>query len=178
MFWLHLGSLQCYGFCSCFSSAINNKSKEMAAIKKLHRPFQSEIFAKRAYRELRLLKHMKHENVSITYTWRTFRLCFRSLPLVSSKSKISLELNAHNGLYKTTLMFIIEFELQVNIKDVALSLCTEQGACRLIFISLRLTHFLLFLEYLMLRSNPGDRTARRLYSRLQTGWLQRLVSLG
>lgn len=33
------------------------------AIKKLHRPFQSEIFAKRAYRELRLLKHMKHENV-------------------------------------------------------------------------------------------------------------------
>ncbi|KAA0714324.1 Mitogen-activated protein kinase 13 [Triplophysa tibetana] len=44
-------------------SAINNKSKEMAAIKKLHRPFQSEIFAKRAYRELRLLKHMKHENV-------------------------------------------------------------------------------------------------------------------
>ncbi|KAI2661898.1 Mitogen-activated protein kinase 13 [Labeo rohita] len=44
-------------------SAINNKSKEKVAIKKLHRPFQSEIFAKRAYRELRLLKHMKHENV-------------------------------------------------------------------------------------------------------------------
>jgi p38 MAP kinase len=33
------------------------------AIKKLHRPFQSKLFAKRAYRELRLLKHMKHENV-------------------------------------------------------------------------------------------------------------------
>lgn len=33
------------------------------AIKKLHRPFQSELFAKRAYRELRLLKHMKHDNV-------------------------------------------------------------------------------------------------------------------
>ncbi|XP_016112748.1 mitogen-activated protein kinase 13-like isoform X1 [Sinocyclocheilus grahami] len=44
-------------------SAINNKSKEKVAIKKLHRPFQSEIFAKRAYRELSLLKHMKHENV-------------------------------------------------------------------------------------------------------------------
>uniref|UniRef100_A0A3B5L6F1 mitogen-activated protein kinase n=1 Tax=Xiphophorus couchianus TaxID=32473 RepID=A0A3B5L6F1_9TELE len=39
------------------------KHKEKVAIKKLHRPFQSEIFAKRAYRELRLLKHMKHENV-------------------------------------------------------------------------------------------------------------------
>uniref|UniRef100_A0A7N8WP26 mitogen-activated protein kinase n=1 Tax=Mastacembelus armatus TaxID=205130 RepID=A0A7N8WP26_9TELE len=45
-------------------SAINEKTKEKVAIKKLHRPFQSEIFAKRAYRELRLLKHMKHENVS------------------------------------------------------------------------------------------------------------------
>ncbi|KAG9332724.1 hypothetical protein JZ751_014823 [Albula glossodonta] len=44
-------------------SAINEKTKEKVAIKKLHRPFQSEIFAKRAYRELRLLKHMKHENV-------------------------------------------------------------------------------------------------------------------
>lgn len=46
------------------SSAINERTKEKMAIKKLHRPFQSEIFAKRAYRELRLLKHMKHENVS------------------------------------------------------------------------------------------------------------------
>lgn len=46
------------------SSATNERTKEKVAIKKLHRPFQSEIFAKRAYRELRLLKHMKHENVS------------------------------------------------------------------------------------------------------------------
>ncbi|XP_023687091.2 mitogen-activated protein kinase 13 [Paramormyrops kingsleyae] len=44
-------------------SAKNERTKEQVAIKKLHRPFQSEIFAKRAYRELRLLKHMKHENV-------------------------------------------------------------------------------------------------------------------
>lgn len=55
------------------SSAINNKAKEKVAIKKLHRPFQSEIFAKRAYRELRLLKHMKHENVSVFYAWRALR---------------------------------------------------------------------------------------------------------
>uniref|UniRef100_A0A8C4H6X9 mitogen-activated protein kinase n=1 Tax=Dicentrarchus labrax TaxID=13489 RepID=A0A8C4H6X9_DICLA len=48
-------------------STINEKTKEKVAIKKLHRPFQSEIFAKRAYRELRLLKHMKHENVSISH---------------------------------------------------------------------------------------------------------------
>ncbi|KAL8221156.1 UNVERIFIED_CONTAM: hypothetical protein K2H54_060183 [Gekko kuhli] len=46
-------------------SAIDQKSGTKVAIKKLYRPFQSELFAKRAYRELRLLKHMKHENVSM-----------------------------------------------------------------------------------------------------------------
>ncbi|XP_037700248.1 mitogen-activated protein kinase 13 isoform X2 [Choloepus didactylus] len=43
--------------------AIDKRSGEKVAIKKLSRPFQSEIFAKRAYRELLLLKHMQHENV-------------------------------------------------------------------------------------------------------------------
>uniref|UniRef100_A0A3P8SWG5 mitogen-activated protein kinase n=1 Tax=Amphiprion percula TaxID=161767 RepID=A0A3P8SWG5_AMPPE len=44
-------------------SALDSRTGAKVAIKKLYRPFQSEIFAKRAYRELRLLKHMKHENV-------------------------------------------------------------------------------------------------------------------
>uniref|UniRef100_A0A6Q2XAR4 mitogen-activated protein kinase n=1 Tax=Esox lucius TaxID=8010 RepID=A0A6Q2XAR4_ESOLU len=44
-------------------SAVDFRTGSKVAIKKLHRPFQSELFAKRAYRELRLLKHMKHENV-------------------------------------------------------------------------------------------------------------------
>ncbi|XP_024239301.1 mitogen-activated protein kinase 14-like [Oncorhynchus tshawytscha] len=44
-------------------SIINVKTNEKVAIKKLHRPVQSEIFAKRSYHELQLLKHMKHENV-------------------------------------------------------------------------------------------------------------------
>uniref|UniRef100_A0A1A9X199 mitogen-activated protein kinase n=1 Tax=Glossina brevipalpis TaxID=37001 RepID=A0A1A9X199_9MUSC len=40
------------------------KSTNMyVAIKKLARPFQSAVHAKRTYRELRLLKHMDHENV-------------------------------------------------------------------------------------------------------------------
>lgn len=43
--------------------AIDQKTKEKVAIKKLYRPFQSLIHAKRAYRELRLLKHINHENV-------------------------------------------------------------------------------------------------------------------
>lgn len=45
------------------SSAVDSRTAAKVAIKKLYRPFQSELFAKRAYRELRLLKHMKHENV-------------------------------------------------------------------------------------------------------------------
>ncbi|XP_026221782.1 mitogen-activated protein kinase 12 [Anabas testudineus] len=44
-------------------SAVDYRTGVKVAIKKLYRPFQSELFAKRAYRELRLLKHMKHENV-------------------------------------------------------------------------------------------------------------------
>eukprot|EP00058_Branchiostoma_floridae_P011543 XP_002597031.1 hypothetical protein BRAFLDRAFT_96181 [Branchiostoma floridae] len=44
-------------------SAFDQQSQHNVAIKKLARPFQSEIHAKRSYRELRLLKHMEHENV-------------------------------------------------------------------------------------------------------------------
>lgn len=33
------------------------------AIKKLNRPFQTATHAKRTFRELRLLKHMNHENI-------------------------------------------------------------------------------------------------------------------
>ncbi|KAJ8265538.1 hypothetical protein COCON_G00146370 [Conger conger] len=44
-------------------SAIDQKTKEKVAIKKLYRPFQSLIHAKRAFRELRLLRHIQHDNV-------------------------------------------------------------------------------------------------------------------
>lgn len=44
---------------------MDSRTGTKVAIKKLYRPFQSELFAKRAYRELRLLKHMKHENVRV-----------------------------------------------------------------------------------------------------------------
>ncbi|KAM6924933.1 mitogen-activated protein kinase 14A [Xenentodon cancila] len=44
-------------------SAIDQNTKEKVAIKKLYRPFQSLIHAQRAYRELRLLRHIQHENV-------------------------------------------------------------------------------------------------------------------
>ncbi|XP_034516513.1 mitogen-activated protein kinase 14 isoform X5 [Ailuropoda melanoleuca] len=49
--------------CAHNSAAFDTKTGLRVAVKKLSRPFQSIIHAKRTYRELRLLKHMKHENV-------------------------------------------------------------------------------------------------------------------
>ena len=40
-----------------------NHHFQSVAVKKLSRPFHSDIHAKRTYRELRLLKHFRHENV-------------------------------------------------------------------------------------------------------------------
>lgn len=45
------------------SSAVESTTNSKVAIKKLARPFQSAVHAKRTYRELRMLKHMDHENV-------------------------------------------------------------------------------------------------------------------
>ncbi|XP_075215481.1 mitogen-activated protein kinase p38b-like isoform X2 [Lycorma delicatula] len=44
-------------------SAVDTRYGAKVAIKKLARPFQSAVHAKRTYRELRMLKHMNHENV-------------------------------------------------------------------------------------------------------------------
>ncbi|XP_043283687.1 mitogen-activated protein kinase p38b-like isoform X2 [Venturia canescens] len=44
-------------------SAQDTVTSQKVAIKKLARPFQSDVHAKRTYRELRMLKHMNHENV-------------------------------------------------------------------------------------------------------------------
>ncbi|XP_074644396.1 mitogen-activated protein kinase 14B-like isoform X1 [Tubulanus polymorphus] len=45
------------------SSAFDTFTQQKVAIKKLARPFQSPIHAKRTFREVKLLKHMKHENI-------------------------------------------------------------------------------------------------------------------
>ncbi|XP_063438891.1 mitogen-activated protein kinase 14-like isoform X1 [Mytilus trossulus] len=44
-------------------SALDTQTNIKVAVKKLARPFQSVIHAKRTYREIRMLKHMNHENV-------------------------------------------------------------------------------------------------------------------
>jgi len=52
-----------YGQVCSVKDTRNGGSGINVAIKKLSRPFQSVMHAKRAYREIRLLKHMDHENV-------------------------------------------------------------------------------------------------------------------
>lgn len=44
-------------------TVLKDGSNLRVAIKKLARPFQSAIHAKRTYRELRMLKHMNHDNI-------------------------------------------------------------------------------------------------------------------
>ncbi|XP_037016610.2 mitogen-activated protein kinase 11 isoform X6 [Artibeus jamaicensis] len=54
---------QLLGSVGAESSAYDTRLRQKVAVKKLSRPFQSLVHARRTYRELRLLKHLKHENV-------------------------------------------------------------------------------------------------------------------
>ena len=49
-----------------YSSALDVQTGVKVAVKKLVKPFQNETYAKRAFRELRLMKIVDHKNVS----WR------------------------------------------------------------------------------------------------------------
>lgn len=48
------------------SSAKDNLTGQNVAVKKIMKPFSTPVLSKRTYRELKLLKHLKHENVRIT----------------------------------------------------------------------------------------------------------------
>jgi serine/threonine protein kinase len=49
---------------SC-SSAKDQLTGSSVAIKKIMKPFSTPVLSKRTYRELKLLKHIQHENVGI-----------------------------------------------------------------------------------------------------------------
>jgi serine/threonine protein kinase len=46
------------------SSAKDQLTGQNVAVKKIMKPFSTPVLSKRTYRELKLLKHLKHENVS------------------------------------------------------------------------------------------------------------------
>lgn len=63
------------------SSAKDQLTNTSVAIKKIMKPFSTPVLSKRTYRELKLLKHIRHENVSLTLHFR--RRCFCSSRLLS-----------------------------------------------------------------------------------------------
>jgi serine/threonine protein kinase len=50
------------------SSAKDQLTGQAVAVKKIMKPFSTPVLSKRTYRELKLLKHLKHENVSVDDT--------------------------------------------------------------------------------------------------------------
>lgn len=52
------------------SAAVNSKTGEEVAIKKIGNAFDNRIDAKRTLREIKLLRHMDHENViTLMLSW-------------------------------------------------------------------------------------------------------------
>jgi hypothetical protein len=54
-------------------SAFNSEAGEEVAIKKIGNAFDNRIDAKRTLREIKLLRHMDHENVATHLCWLTFQ---------------------------------------------------------------------------------------------------------
>lgn len=48
------------------SSAKDQLTGQAVAVKKIMKPFSTPVLAKRTYRELKLLKHLRHENVGLS----------------------------------------------------------------------------------------------------------------
>lgn len=64
--WLRFCYQPCEGqyyFFISFSAAVNAETREEVAIKKVGNAFDNRIDAKRTLREIKLLRHMDHENV-------------------------------------------------------------------------------------------------------------------
>ncbi|CAF1000268.1 unnamed protein product [Brachionus calyciflorus] len=52
-----------YGAYGLVCSALDKTKQQQVAIKKLSQPFATRVHAKRAYREIKLLKHVDHDNI-------------------------------------------------------------------------------------------------------------------
>jgi p38 MAP kinase len=89
------------------SSAKDLLTGQNVAVKKIMKPFSTPVLSKRTYRELKLLKHLKHENVSLLcwhvknslgylHVERSFRSVISSFPLLKTcklSNRLELKLN-------------------------------------------------------------------------------------
>lgn len=53
-----------YPYFANYSTAYDSRLQRRVAIKKLTKPFEDKEYAKRTHRELKILAHVDHENVS------------------------------------------------------------------------------------------------------------------
>lgn len=68
-----------------YSSARDQLTNQNVAVKKIMKPFSTPVLAKRTYRELKLLKHLRHENVC------AFLVAFLlHSPIASAPSRVML----------------------------------------------------------------------------------------
>jgi p38 MAP kinase len=90
------------------------------AVKKIMKPFSTPVLSKRTYRELKLLKHLKHENVSLLgwhvenclgclHVERSFRSVTSSFPLLktcklSNRLRLKLDLTILCSYFVTELL--------------------------------------------------------------------------
>lgn len=103
-------SFQSHGFVF-FSSAVDEKTGLKVAVKKLSRPFQSIIHAKRTYRELRLLKHMKHENVSVCVLHHWFSAGLTSELTCPLSFKLKIKIKCILFIINTINYYIISYNI-------------------------------------------------------------------
>lgn len=61
------------------SAAVNSETHEQVAIKKIGNAFDNIIDAKRTLREIKLLRHMEHENVSAHFLIQSYSIELWSL---------------------------------------------------------------------------------------------------
>jgi hypothetical protein len=76
-----------------YSSAKDQLTGASVAIKKIMKPFSTPVLSKRTYRELKLLKHIQHENVSLCISTPSFPVHQARLLTRSSASAMSLSLH-------------------------------------------------------------------------------------
>lgn len=94
-----------------FSSAYDQILERNVAIKKLSRPFQNQTHAKRAYRELVLMKCVNHKNVSMQICWATI-LCL----IVSWCFHVNIILT-HGVLYPQIIGLLNVFTPQKSLEE-------------------------------------------------------------
>ena len=72
------------------SSAKDQLTGQAVAVKKIMKPFSTPVLSKRTYRELKLLKHLRHENVRMG--WFARRIGVLTFP----RSSVSATSSSHH----------------------------------------------------------------------------------